>query len=357
MDVEFKLSNGNNLEESMPTLVVDLSTVLGEIDSNVTISENVGGTYYTASQAGNETITLSVANKNVSALTFTVENPLSVTVEKINEGEKLNITVTMANGAEGTATVNINGTDYTIDLVDGYGSEIKETNLAPGTYDVTTAVGICEDVTPITIDLRPVNISFEIEDVTVGEKATIKVIVNPSMTSDITVYVNGKSYIATKENNYTFETDELETDGEHSVVAIFMGDEYHAVEVNSTTFNVNKLKVNVSIDCSEVVNGEVTIIVTLPSDATGTILIDVNGTVYAIDAQDTTTHKFVLASMNSNILRNVESADRTIIVAINSPGKYNISATYIGDNKYESAKSDVVTVEVPEAIEPEVNQE
>ena len=355
MDVEFKLSNGNNLEESMPTLVVDLSTVLGEIDSNVTISENVGGTYYTASQAGNETITLSVANKNVSALTFTVENPLSVTVEKINEGEKLNITVTMANGAEGTATVNINGTDYTIDLVDGYGSEIKETNLAPGTYDVTTAVGICEDVTPITIDLRPVNISFEIEDVTVGEKATIKVIVNPSMTSDITVYVNGKSYIATKENNYTFETDELETDGEHSVVAIFMGDEYHAVEVNSTTFNVNKLKVNVSIDCSEVVNGEVTIIVTLPSDATGTILIDVNGTVYAIDAQDTTTHKFVLASMNSNILRNVESADRTIIVAINSPGKYNISATYIGDNKYESAKSDVVTVEVPEAIEPEVN--
>ena len=324
VNLGFKLSGGADLDQAMPDLTVDLTTVLGETTpATVTISNNTAIVTYTATKVGDETIDVNVAGKKVTSLEFTVENPLSIAFEKFNEGENVTITINAANNMSAAGLVTVDGTDYPIELINGTGSIIVR-NLLPNEYLINATVGICEVSDTLTINLRELDFAFDIaDDIKIGDEVVIKVI--PSLNtleSDIKVYVDGTLYVATKADNYTVTIADGLSAGEHGVVAVFFGDAYHGSADNSTTFAVDKLDPTITIDDIDPIKANETATVVINAgDATGNLTIKVNN--------------------GDEFTVFINNGKATFDIADAVVGTNNITATYNGDEKYNNKQLDV----------------
>lgn len=145
-----------------------------------------------------------------------------------------------------------------------------------------------------------------------GQPSVIKVTAPSDITGTVHVYVDDVEYSFDRQP-ISFTASGLAA-GNHTVRVIYAGDNKYLAGNNTTTFRVNKKNITMSITTKPIVVGQnETIEVTVPADATGIILIKVNGTNYYVHANNT---KAVLSIPDLKY------------------GTYAVIATYVEDDLY-----------------------
>ncbi|WP_404806982.1 Ig-like domain repeat protein, partial [Methanobrevibacter smithii] len=171
-------------------------------------------------------------------------------------------------------------------------------------------------------------ILINVDDIVVGENATIDVFVNKNATGSVIIGVNNKNTtVNIKDGKASLIVSDL-TAGKYDVVVKYSGDINYGTSKNITSFNVGKIaKYDVDVDVSKVQSGEnATITVILPKDATGNVTI-------------------IVANKKYNAT--VVNGTAKIITDVLDDGTYDVVVYYSGDDKYlNSVKQLNMTVDI-----------
>ena len=254
------------------------------------------------------------ANSITARLNVSSADELSI---KVIDNKNGTITVILPQNAIGNVSINIGGNDYIANVLNGT-ALVDISNATPGTYEVEVKYISGGDYNNKTVNAtvtRPkytTNISIEVNESYVGDNIKIIVSTPDKIKNNVTIEINGVSYSAKSENGQaTFEIDTLQA-GNKTIVAIYDGDDWFEDNITTKHFTVFKHSTSVSVNVIAINSNNVTINVTLPDEATGFVILNINGTEYAINL----------------------TKGNTITVPVYQSGKYTVDATYLGDNKY-----------------------
>ena len=318
------------------TVIVE--NVFGEFNAGIL---NAGEYILTATYSGDLN---HKANSTTASVYITKFAPnVTLNVSDVDCGEAAVITVT--SDIYGSVNVTVNNMSVILDL-DGTtkhllaatlnaasDSEYKATlqlyNLNSGTYPVNVVYIGDDNIESIflssefKVNALNATINTDASDINIGDDETITVTLPDDATGTVTVTVDGKNYTADVENGTASITIPDLTAGEKTAEIYYSGDGKYNPAEDTATFTVNKIKANMTIDANADSDGTTTIIVTLPDDATGTVTVTVDGKSYTAA---------------------VENGKATFNIPGLAPGKYEITANYSGDDKYDPihGKSDVV---------------
>ena len=171
-------------------------------------------------------------------------------------------------------------------------------------------------------------ILINVDDIVVGENATIDVFVNKNATGSVIIGVNNKNTtVNIKDGKASLIVSDL-TAGKYDVVVKYSGDINYGTSKNITSFNVGKIaKYDVDVDISKVQSGEnATVTVSLPKDATGNVTV-------------------IVANKKYNAT--VVNGTAKVITDVLDNGTYDVVVYYSGDDKYlNSVKQLNMTVDI-----------
>ena len=101
--------------------------------------------------------------------------------------------------------------------------------------------------------------------------------------------------------------------GNKTVTATYDGDDSYLANATTANFTVNKNPAPISVEVDNSTSGKAKVIVTLPDDATGYVIVNVDGKDYGINLTD---------------------GDKSVTIPIQGSGDYTAIVTYLGDEKY-----------------------
>ena len=283
-----------------------------------------------AAFAGNDKYLPGVSN---ALLTVSKADPaLNVLISDVGYDGVFNINVALtgvdAIGLNGNVIVTVNNKDYSVNIVNGKGTAVG-VKLAAGTYDFTAAwagndnynaVGDSGKFSVAKVDSI---IDVEVSDIKVGEDAVISVKLLSDATGSITVTVNGKDYTETVVNGVAnVKVADLKA-GTYDVAVKYSGDNNYNAAVATSSFTVSKVDSTMDVTVNDIVfGGDLIVDAVLPDDATGEVVITVNGVDYHVS---------------------IENGKATGTISGLVAGDYTVTVKYVGDDKY-------VGVEVAENV-------
>ncbi len=310
------------------------------VDSNGTITAQLPvGTYIVSIHNGENAF----YTEDEATATFTVERAddyqfeVNLTVDEIDMGENLTIDIELPEDANGNVTVYVDG----VEAVNATVKDGKATVTVPASaftkagyndIDVTYSDDNYAETTvgdEIYVNYVPFDLTASADDIEVGQNATI--IVNLPENAD------GYAYVILQGVTYNVFDGKVViknlTEGTYTATVTFEGDSVYDDNETTVTFNVTKVKVSpeqaFNITSPENSTSQV-ISVNLSEDATGYLLLDINGT---------QTHVPLVNGKANVTVPNL------------AEGTYNATITYTGDDKYgpiTTTKEINVTSNVPE---------
>ena len=299
----------------------DVAIVNGS--AKLTLSDLPAGVYYIeAKYDGN-----SIVTESYNSTKFTIDlidSSIAVEAKDIKCGEEAVITATVTNGATGTVTFFVNGKTYVVDITDSVAT-LKIADLPAGDYSVFAYYNgdkyykTSYNSTTFNVAKLASTIAVSVDDIKVGEDAVISIAV-PEITSGVvSVTVGDAIYnVAVVDGKGTLTLSGLAS-GSYDVVAKFNGDDKYLASEASAKFNVTKLASTIDIAVDNIKVGEDAVIgVALPEDATGEVIISVNGKNYTVMT------KYGMASVTISDLAN---------------GTYSVDVFYNGDDIYAPIKN------------------
>ena len=257
---------------------------------------------------------------NVAKLASTT----TVNVSDIKVGEDAVISIAVPEITSGVVSVTVGDAIYNVAVVDGKGS-LTLSGLASGSYDVVAKFNgddkylASEDSAKFNVAKLASTTTVNVSDIKVGEDAVISIAV-PEITSGVvSVTVGDAIYnVAVVDGKGSLTLSGLAS-GSYDVVAKFNGDDKYLASEDSAKFNVAKLAPTIDIAVDNIKVGENAVIsVALPEDATGEVIISVNGKNYTVMT------KYGMASVTISDLAN---------------GTYSVDAFYNGDDIYAPIKN------------------
>ena len=257
---------------------------------------------------------------NVAKLASTT----TVNVSDIKVGEDAVISIAVPEITSGVVSVTVGDAIYNVAVVDGKGS-LTLSGLASGSYDVVAKFNgddkylASEDSAKFNVAKLASTTTVNVSDIKVGEDAVISIAV-PEITSGVvSVTVGDAIYnVAVVDGKGSLTLSGLAS-GSYDVVAKFNGDDKYLASEDSAKFNVAKLASTIDIAVDNIKVGEDAVIgVALPEDATGEVIISVNGKNYTVMT------KYGMASVTISDLAN---------------GTYSVDAFYNGDDIYAPIKN------------------
>ena len=280
--------------------------------------------------AGNDKYLPGVSN---ALLTVSKADPaLNVLISDVGYDGVFNINVALtgvdAIGLNGNVIVTVNNKDYSVNIVNGKGTAVG-VKLAAGTYDFTAAwagndnynaVGDSGKFSVAKVDSI---IDVAVSDIKVGEDAVISVKLLSDATGSVTVTVNGKDYTETVVNGVAnVKVADLKA-GTYDVAVKYSGDNNYNAAVATSSFTVSKVDSTMDVTVNDIVfGGDLIVDAVLPDDATGEVVITVNGVDYHVA---------------------IENSKATGTISGLAAGDYTVAIKYVGDDKY-------VGVEVAENV-------
>ena len=283
-----------------------------------------------AAFAGNDKYLPGVSN---ALLTVSKADPaLNVLISDVGYDGVFNINVALtgvdAIGLNGNVIVTVNNKDYSVNIVNGKGTAVG-VKLAAGTYDFTAAwagndnynaVGDSGKFSVAKVDSI---IDVAVSDIKVGEDAVISVKLLSDATGSVTVTVNGKDYTETVVNGVAnVKVADLKA-GTYDVAVKYSGDNNYNAAVATSSFTVSKVDSTMDVTVNGIVfGGDLIVDAVLPADATGEVVITVNGVDYHVS---------------------IENGKATGTISGLAAGDYTVTVKYVGDDKY-------VGVEVAENV-------
>ena len=257
---------------------------------------------------------------NVAKLASTT----TVNVSDIKVGEDAVIDISVPEITSGVVSVTVGDAIYNVAVVDGKGT-LTLSGLASGSYDVVAKFNgddkylASEDSAKFNVTKLASTTTVNVSDIKVGEDAVISIAV-PEITSGVvSVTVGDAIYnVAVVDGKGSLTLSGLAS-GSYDVVAKFNGDDKYLASEDSAKFNVTKLASTIDIAVDNIKVGEDAVIgVALPEDATGEVIISVNGKNYTVMT------KYGMASVTISDLAN---------------GTYSVDAFYNGDDIYAPIKN------------------
>ena len=254
-------------------------------------------------------------------------NPnLNVFIKDVNYGENLTIYATL-NGVNntnltGNVIVTINNKNYSVVVINGKGN-VSADKLPAGLYNfsATWAGNDNYNGTNISggfkINKIDSTIAINVEDIKVGENATIIVNLDSDATGNVTITLDNQNYTIAINEGQTIKVICGLKAGTYDVFVKYIGDNNYNSAQNTTKFTVLKISdYNMDVTVPEFKEGvNSTVGVDLPKDAEGTVTVEIEGKKYT-----------------ANIINGTAK--------VNIPGlgvgDYNITTTYSGDAKYVS---------------------
>ena len=280
--------------------------------------------------AGNDKYLPGVSN---ALLTVSKADPeLNELISDVGYDGVFNINVALtgvdAIGLNGNVIVTVNNKDYSVNIVNGKGTAVG-VKLAAGTYDFTAAwagndnynaVGDSGKFSVAKVDSI---IDVAVSDIKVGEDAVISVKLLSDATGSVTVTVNGKDYTETVVNGVAnVKVADLKA-GTYDVAVKYSGDNNYNAAVATSSFTVSKVDSTMDVTVNDIVfGGDLIVDAVLPDDATGEVVITVNGVDYHVA---------------------IENGKATGTIGGLAAGDYTVTVKYVGDDKY-------VGVEVAENV-------
>ena len=265
---------------------------------------------------------------NTTPITDYGDEGISISVSGDHVGENVTVLVKDADGNV-VDEQNVTLTDYMSDTNSSL-AKLKLDNIQPGKYTVEAiyreqaGTNVIEHIGRDTFELAKSDSNFTVKNITdilVGESVTIELEINSTATGNITVYVNGVEYNTTTDK-LIITIPDLPAN-EYVVNAYYYGDGRFNSSFDSKTFKVSKRPVEFNVTAVTSTEGYATItLADLPSDATGYVIVNVNGTEYAVNITST----------------------KEVTVPAHIAGQYNVVASYLGDDRYESAKAETFFV-------------
>ena len=275
--------------------------------------------------AGNDKYLPGVSN---ALLTVSKADPaLNVLISDVGYDGVFNINVALtgvdAIGLNGNVIVTVNNKDYSVNIVNGKGTAVG-VKLAAGTYDFTAAwagndnynaVGDSGKFSVAKVDSI---IDVAVSDIKVGEDAVISVKLLSDATGSVTVTVNGKDYTETVVNGVAnVKVTDLKA-GTYDVAVKYSGDNNYNAAVATSSFTVSKVDSTMDVTVNDIVfGGDLTVDVVLPGDATGEVVITVNGVDYHVA---------------------IENGKATGTIGGLVAGDYTVTVKYAGDDKYTAVE-------------------
>ena len=254
-------------------------------------------------------------------------NPnLNVFIKDVNYGENLTIYATL-NGVNntnltGNVIVTINNKNYSVVVINGKGN-VSADKLLAGLYNfsATWAGNDNYNGTNISggfkINKIDSTIAINVEDIKVGENATIIVNLDSDATGNVTITLDNQNYTVAINEGQTIKVIGGLKAGTYDVFVKYIGDNNYNSAQNTTKFTVLKISdYNMDVTVPEFKEGvNSSVGVDLPKDAEGTVTVEIEGKKYT-----------------ANIINGTAK--------VNIPGlgvgDYNITTTYSGDAKYVS---------------------
>ena len=291
---------------------------------------NAGDYTISAVFAGNDKYLPGVSN---ALLTVSkADSALNVLISDVGYDGVFNINVALtgvdAIGLNGNVIVTVNNKDYSVNIVNGKGTAVG-VKLAAGTYDFTAAwagndnynaVGDSGKFSVAKVDSI---IDVAVSDIKVGEDAVISVKLLSDATGSVTVTVNGKDYTETVVNGVAnVKVADLKA-GTYDVAVKYSGDNNYNAAVATSSFTVSKVDSTMDVTVNDIVfGGDLIVDAVLPGDATGEVVITVNGVDYPVPIVD---------------------GKATGTIGGLAAGDYTVTVKYAGDDKY-------VGVEITEGV-------
>ena len=254
-------------------------------------------------------------------------NPnLNVFIKDVNYGENLTIYATL-NGVNntnltGNVIVTINNKNYSVVVINGKGN-VSADKLPAGLYNfsATWAGNDNYNGTNISggfkINKIDSTIAINVEDIKVGENATIIVNLDSDATGNVTITLDNQNYTVAINEGQTIKVIGGLKAGTYDVFVKYIGDNNYNSAQNTTKFTVLKISdYNMDVTVPEFKEGvNSSVGVDFPKDAEGTVTVEIEGKKYT-----------------ANIINGTAK--------VNIPGlgvgDYNITTTYSGDAKYVS---------------------
>ena len=305
-EVTIKVYEGNTLIGSTTSKQLDLSELsVGQYRVEVAYD---GGKNY---------------NNITKNATFKVISANESSIEVIDNGNKT-LTVHLAENATGNVTVTIDGKDYNGTVENGT-AIVDISGVTPGSYNATVKYSGDENhsskitIATVTVPKLAAPITIQVNNSLVDETVKVIVTLPENIKNNVTIEIDGVIYSKVAENGVaTFEIENLKA-GLKTVTAEYEGDDWYMYNETTNEFTVSKHNVSFNVTADGVDAGETaTIKITnLPEDATGYVIIDVNGVEYGLNITKT----------------------RELSIPITVAGDYTVTAKYLGDDKYLSNTS------------------
>ena len=299
---------------------------------------NAGDYTISAVFAGNDKYLPGVSN---ALLTVSKADPaLNVFISDVDYGGIFNINVALtgvdAIGLNGNVIVTVNNKDYTVAVTDGKGN-VTGVKLAAGTYDFTAKFAGSDNYNDVgdsgNFKVNKVDsaIDVAVSDIKVGEDAVITVKLLSDATGSVTVNVNGKDYTEPVVNGIAnVKVSGLKADT-YDVIVKYSGDNNYNDAVATSSFTVSKVDPTMDVTVDGIVFGEdLTVEAVLPADATGEVVITVDGTPYTATIDN---------GKATGTIKDLTAGDHTVVVK------------YAGDDKYAGVEvTEVVNVAKADAV-------
>ena len=255
------------------------------------------------------------------------DNPnLNVFIKDVNYGENLTIYATL-NGVNntnltGNVIVTINNKNYSVVVINGKGN-VSADKLPAGLYNFSATWAGNDNYNGTNISggfkINKINstIAINVEDIKVGENATIIVNLDSDATGNVTITLDNQNYTVAINEGQTIKVIGGLKAGTYDVFVKYIGDNNYNSAQNTTKFTVLKISdYNMDVTVPEFKEGvNSSVGVDLPKDAEGTVTVEIDGKKYT-----------------ANIINGTAK--------VNIPGlgvgDYNITTTYSGDAKYVS---------------------
>ncbi|SDA52334.1 polymorphic outer membrane protein repeat-containing protein [Methanobrevibacter millerae] len=310
----------------------NVTVTVGGKDYNVSVSEGKGVLVVTGLKVGNYTVEVKYPGdrryeESENSTAFIVKKLSADDIKVIDNGNGT-VTVVVPGNATGNITIKIGNQTFNGTVVNGT-AVIELTNVTPGEHNITVIYGgdeIYSNSTvngTVTIPRLTTPIKVYVEDIYVGDIARINVTVPAGASGEIRIEINGKEYFAPIENGVARFNVENLTYGVKTVAVTYGGDESYVANFTTGNFTVYKRNSAVSAEVESVIVGEiVTIKVKVPTDATGQVLVDIDGV--------------------SQYYVNVTGGEGFVDVPYIPSGIYDVNLTYIGDDKYLSSTNKTV---------------
>ena len=252
---------------------------------------------------------------------------LGVVIADVDYGNGFVIeaTLTGVNSAplSGNVIVTVNGKEYTVKVTDGKGIATGD-KLAAGTYAFAAVWAGDDNYNIVTengdfkVNKVDSAIDVAVDSIEFGEDAVISVKLASDATGEVVITVNGEDYTAAIENGVVSVTVSGLKADDYTVEVKYSGDNNYNEATGSAEFSVLKITPEMDVTVEDIVFGEDLIVnAVLPGDATGEVVITVNGVDYHVA---------------------IENGEATVTVSGLEAGDYTVAVKYAGDDNYNAAE-------------------